>query len=178
MFPFMSILAALPWRFIGVGAFISMLFIGGCHYGEQRVTARWNAEKAATAVAVARQAEQVSAVTAHQSTINEEITNDFQKTKAALAAERGHVLDRAASTIALRVRNDSAAGSAGTVPEISGGAVGANAASADPLPAAGQPAESPTCEKLAEDAAQTTLMLVGLQRWYRDQIDVSRAFGE
>ena len=39
-----------------------------------------------------------------------------------------------------------------------------DAATADPVPAA-------ACEKLAEDAAQTTLMVVEFQRWYREQRD-------
>lgn len=177
MFPLMNILAALPWRLIGVGAVISMLFVGGCQFGEkrgeQRVMARWDAEKAATAQVVARQAEQVAAVTAHQSTINQEISNDLQKSKAALAAERGHVFDRAAPAIARRLRDDSAAGRASAVPEVSGAAAGTDANPADLVPAAGQLAVSATCEKLAEDAAQTTLMLVEFQRWYSHQKNLS-----
>lgn len=177
MFPIISILAALPWRFIGVGAVISMLFVGGFQYGEkrgeQRVMVRWAAEKAATAQDVVRQAEQVAAVSAHQSTINQEISNDFQKAKAALAAERGHVLDRATPAIARRLRDDSAAGSASAVSEVSSTATGTDATPSDPVPAAGQPTGSTTCEKLAEDAAQTTLMLVDFQRWYREQLGAS-----
>lgn len=173
MFPLMSIVAALPWRFIGVGAAISMLFVGGCQFGEkrgeQRVTARWDAEKAATAVAVAHQVEQVAAVTAHQSTINQEISNDLQKARAALAAERGHVLERATPVIARRVRDDSAAAGAGAVPEVSGAAARTDAASADAVSTARQPEASAACEKLAEDAAQTTLMLLEFQRWHREQ---------
>jgi hypothetical protein len=173
MFPLMSILAALPWRFIGVGAVISMLFVGGCQYGEkrgeQRVMARWDAEKAATAVAVTHQAEQVAAVSAHQSTINQEISNDLQKAKVVLAAERGHVFERAAPAIARSMRDDSAAGSAGAVPDVSGGTTGANAATAHALPDSAGPATSFQCEQLAGDAAQTTLMLLELQHWLARQ---------
>ena len=174
MFPLMSILAAMPWRFIGVGAVISMLFIGGCQYGErrgeQRVTARWDAEKAATAVVVAHQAEHVAAVTAHQSIVDQEISNDLQKAKAALVAERGHVFERAAPAIARRVRDDSATGGASAMPEVSGATVRTDAATADHVPPAGQPEVSATCEELAEDATQTTLMLVEFQQWYREQV--------
>lgn len=178
MFPLMSILAALPWRLIGVGAVISTLFVGGCQYGEkrgeQRVMARWDAEKAATAQVVAKQVEQVAAVNAQQFTINQEISNDFQKANAALAAERGHVFDRAAPAIARRLRDDGATGNASSVPEVSGAATGANATPTDPVFAAGQPSGSTTCEKLAEDAAQTTLMVVGFQQWYlRQSADVA-----
>ena len=31
------------------------------------------------------------------------------------------------------------------------------------------PVSVAACEKLAEDAAQTTLMVVAFQRWYREQ---------
>lgn len=41
-------------------------------------------------------------------------------------------------------------------------AAGVDAVAADAVSAA-------VCEKLAEDAAQTTLMVVEFQRWYREQ---------
>jgi hypothetical protein len=93
----------------------------------------------------------------------------LQKAKVVLSAERGHVLERAAAVISRGMRDDSTAGSAGALSDVSGATARTVAATADPVPAAGQPAGSPTCEKLAEDAAQTTLMLLGLQRWYREQ---------
>ena len=56
------------------------------------------------------------------------------------------------------------ADSTGPVPAIPDVATRTDAATADPVPAA-------ACEKLAEDAAQTTLMVVAFQRWYREQRD-------
>ena len=41
-----------------------------------------------------------------------------------------------------------------------------DAAAADTVPAPEPSATSATCETLAEDAAQTTLMVVEFQRWY------------
>jgi hypothetical protein len=168
----MSILAAMPWRFIGVGAVICMLFVGGCQYGEkrgeQRITARWDAEKAATAQAVAKQAEQVAAVTVHQSIINQEISNDLEEAKTALAAEHGHVFDRAAPAIARRLRDNSATVSPSAMPEVSSATAGTDAATADAVSPTGQPTAVSACEKLAEDAAQTTLMVVEFQRWYQE----------
>ena len=52
--------------------------------------------------------------------------------------------------------------SSGTVPAVPGIAAGVDAATADPVSVA-------VCEKLAEDAAQTTLMVVEFQRWHREQ---------
>ena len=157
MFPILNILAALPWRLFGIGVLAAVLFAGGCQFGANQVTAQWDAEKAETAQAVAKQAEHVAAVTVQQSTINQEISNQFQKAKAAIAADRQHLLAR----VPERVRVD-APDHPGPVPAVPSVAAGVDAAAADPVSAAG-------CEKLAEDAAHTTLMVVAFQRWYREQ---------
>ncbi len=154
MFPIWNILAALPWRLIAAGVLAAVLFAGGCQFGANRVTAKWDAEKAATAEAVAKQAEHVAAVVVRQSTINQEISNEFQKAKAAIVADRQHLLAR----VPVRVRVDTP-DHTGAVPAVPGVATRTDAASADPVSAA-------ACEKLAEDAAQTTLMVVEFQRWY------------
>ena len=161
MFPILSILAALPWRLIAAGLLAALLFTCGCQFGTNRVTAKWDAEKVATAVAVAKQAEHVAAVAVLQSTINQEISNDFQKAKAAIAADRQHLLAR----VPVRVRVGTA-DSPGPVPAIPDVAARTVAATADPVSAA-------VCEKLAADAAQTTLMVVAFQRWYREQRDAN-----
>ena len=157
MFPILNILAALPWRLIAPGVLAAMLFAGGCQFGANRITAKWDAEKVATAEAVARQAEHVAAVAVQQSNINQEISNEFQKAKAAISADRQHLLAR----VPVRVRVE-AADSTGPVPAIPDVAARTDAATADPVPAA-------VCEKLATDAAHTTLMVVAFQRWYREQ---------
>ena len=161
MLPIFNILATLPWRLIGAGVLAAGLFAGGCQFGANHVTAKWDAEKAVTAEAVAKQVEHVAAVTVHQSTINQEISNEFQKAKAAISADRLHLLAR----VPVRVRVDTA-DSAGPVPAVPVAATRTDAATADPVPAA-------VCEKLAEDAAQTTLMVVQFQRWYREQRDAN-----
>ncbi len=161
MFPIWNILAALPWRLIAASAFAAVLFAGGCQFGANRVTAKWDAEKVATSQVVAKQAEHVAAVTVQQSTINQDISNDFQTAKAAIATDRLHLLAR----VPQRVRVGTA-DSTGPVPAVPGIAAGVDAAAADLVPAA-------ACEKLAEDAAQTTLMVVEFQRWYREQRDAN-----
>ena len=157
MFPILNILAALPCRLIAAGVLAAVLFAGGRQFGANRVAAKWGAEKVATAQAVAKQAEHVAAVTVQQSTINQEITNEFQKAKAAISADRQHLLARVPQRVRIEPADYSGAMSA-----VAGVAAGVDAAAADPIPAAGR-------EKLAEDAAQTTLMVVAFQRWYREQ---------
>jgi hypothetical protein len=157
MFPIWNILAALPWRLIAAGVLAAGLFTGGCQLGAYRVTAKWDAEKVATSQVVAKQAGHVAAVTVQQSTINQDISNDFQKAKTAITADRQHLLAR----VPVRVRVE-ATDHPGAVPAVPDVAAGVDAAAADAVSAA-------TCEKLAEDAAQTTLMLLEFQRWYREQ---------
>ena len=169
MFPIIAILKLLPWRLIGVAALALAVFIGGYRYGEQHVTTQWDAEKTAQAQAVAKQAAQVAAVTTHQSTIDQEISNEFETEKAKIVADRRHLLAR----VPRRVRHHVTAHS-GPVSEVPASTTGVDAASANPVPAAGQQTSAATCEKLAEDAAQTTLMVVEFQRWYREQ---AAAFG-
>ena len=165
MFP--NVVAALPWRLVAVGTAGAALFVGGCQFGERRITAQWEAEKVSMAQAVTQQAEHVAVVTAQQSTINQEISNEFQTATAAIAADRRPLLAR----VPQRVRVI-AADRHSTVPGVPGIAARVDAAPADDVPAAGQPADTTVCETLAEDAAQTTLIVVEFQRWYEQQARV------
>ncbi len=164
MIPFMNFFAALPWRLVAACALASVLFVGGCQYGENRITTKWNTEKTATAQVVTKQAEHVAAVTVQQSTINQEISNEFQKTKAALSADRHILLARVPERVRVDIPN-----SASTVFGVPVIAAGLDAATADVIPVADHPTNSTACQKLAEDAAQTTLMVVEFQKWYRQQ---------
>ena len=173
MFPILKILTALPWRWIAAATLMLAVFVSGYRYGEQRVTARWDAEKAAQAQAVARQAAHVAAVTTHQTTINQEISNEFETEKAKIVADRHDLLAR----VPRRVRHHATSHS-GAVPEVPAPTAGVDATPADPVPAAGQQTNPAVCEKLAEDAAQTTLMVVEFQRWYREQATTSDLLGK
>lgn len=164
MFPIFNVLSALPWRLIGAAAFALAVFITGYRYGEQRVTTQWNAEKAAQAQIVAKQAAQVAAITTHQTTINQEISSEFETEKAKIVADRHNLLAR----VPRRVRHYATTHS-DAVPQVSAVAAGTDAAPANAVPVAGQQTSTATCGKLAEDAAQTTLMVVGFQKWYRQQ---------
>ena len=159
MLSLLSFLAAVPWRWLAASALVSVLFIGGCRFGERRITTQWEADKIATAQAVISQSVHVSQVTEQQTTINQEISDEFKKAKAELTADRQRLLFR----VPLRVRVEPPNGES-AMPSVPFSASGVTAVAADPVP----PSET-SCEKLAEDAAQTTLMLIEFQRWYREQ---------
>jgi hypothetical protein len=170
MFPIMSVLSALPWRLLAIGAMAAVLFVGGCQFGENSVSAKWDAEKLAGAQVVAKQAERVAAINAQESTINQEISNEFQKTKAAISTNGRDLLAR----VPVRVRVD-AAGRDSAVPGVSDSSTRTSAVTADVVPVAAQLTSNTLCEKLALDAAQTTLMLVEFQRWYVGQQQLGKA---
>ena len=161
MLPILNILATLPWRLIGAAVLAAVLFAGGCQLSADRVTAQWDVERAETAQTIAKQAEHVVAVTVQQSAINQEVSNEIQKAKAAIAADRQHLLAR----VPQRMRVD-AADSPSPLSAVPSVAARTDAAAADPIPAA-------ACVKLAADAAHTTLMVVAFQRWYREQRDAN-----
>lgn len=164
MFSVLSLLAELPWRLITASALASVLFIGGIRFGEWRITTQWDTEKIATAQAVALQSIHVAKVAEQQTTINQEISDEFNKAKAQLVADRQRLLARVPVRLRLKPANGD-----GAVPAVSVSADGVAAATADLVSAAEPAVASESCQRLAEDAAQTTLMLLEFQRWYAAQ---------
>ena len=164
MLPLFSLITAVPWRWLAASTCASVLFIAGCRLGEQRITTQWAEAKTMQAQAVAMQTAQVAQITSKQTSINQEITNEFKAAKEKLATDRKYLLARVPG----RLRLEPTSGDS-TVPGVSIGTDGVVAVTADAVPAGEPLAIGETCQRLAEDAAQTTLMLVGFQRWYAKQ---------
>ena len=164
MLPLFSLITAVPWRWLAVSTSASVLFIAGCRLGEQRITTQWEEAKTMQAQAVAIQTAQVAQITSKQTRINQEITNEIKAAKEKLATDRQYLLARVPGRLRLEPNRGDR-----TVPGVSIGADGVVAASTDAVPAGEPLADGQTCQRLAEDAAQTTLMLVGFQRWYAEQ---------
>ena len=161
MLPLLSLVTAMLWRWLAASTCASVLFVGGCRFGEQRITTQWEEAKTMQAQAVATQATQAAQIGAKQTRINQEISNEFTQVKAQLATDRQYLLARVPGRLRLEHNfGDS------TVPGVSIGADGVAAATADAVLADDPLAIGEACQRLAEDAAQTTLMLVGFQRWY------------
>ncbi|MBG1252213.1 hypothetical protein [Burkholderia pseudomallei] len=162
--PLLAALRVLPWRVIAVAAVAAALFIGGCHYGASRVTEEWQADKVAIAQAAAKQAAHAATVNAQELTINREISHEFQQSEKALAESDYHFYGRVRIGPAAHPRH---------VPRVSAVAAGTAASAANAIPAT-PPTGPVNCERLAQDAAQTTLMLVELQEWYHEQAALYR----
>jgi hypothetical protein len=135
---------------------ISLLF--GMQIGASRIQKAWDAEKQKIALTQARQEQRVTDVRQTQAQITQEISNEYAKRSKLLA-------DRQPDSRTGGVCNIPSAGGRdlSAVPEAPAGAAPARS---DPLPASSGDAGAVSCEQLSKDAAQTTLMLTELQRWY------------
>ena len=137
----------------------------GMQMGESRVQKAWDAEKQTIAQAQAKQEQHVADVRQSQLQISQEISREFSKSSKLLA-------DRQPDNHVSGVCNVPTAGSR-DLSAVSEASNGTAPARTDPLPSPQGDEVAVSCEQLSKDAAQTTLMLTALQRWYELQ---SQAF--
>ena len=132
--------------------------------GESRVQKARDAEKQMFAQAQAKQEQHVDDVRQSQLQISQEISDEYAKNSKLLA-------DRQPDNHAGGVCNVPAAG-VRDLSAVSEASIRAAPARANPLPSPQGDAVAVSCEQLSKDAAQTTLMLTALQRWYELQSQV------
>ncbi|MGV0961664.1 MAG: hypothetical protein ACOYB1_17710 [Limnohabitans sp.] len=152
------------WSWLMDGMLLFMALIIGIQIGESHVQKEWNAEKSKNEQITAKMEQHVEDVKLMQTQINQEISNDFLK-KSKLLAER--LLNP--RFVGVCNIPTASIGSLSAIPDTS---TRADAASSDSLLVAQGNAENVSCQQLSTDAAQTTLMLVELQRWYQRQSSV------
>lgn len=153
------------WSYVFDALFLTFALLCGVHLGESRVQKAWDAEKQKIAQVEAKQEQHVADVQQSQSQITQEISHEFAKRSSLLA-------DRQFDARIGGMR-DIATASGGNLPTVSEAATRVAPPRSDPLPASQGDAGNVNCEQLSKDAAQTTLMLTELQRWYTLQ---SQAF--
>jgi hypothetical protein len=145
------------WSHLLDALLLFMTLLCGVQLGEYRVHKAWDAEKQKIAFVHARQEQRVAEVRLTQSQITQEISNEYAKRSKLLADL--HTDSRVGG-----VCNIPTAGGRG-LPTVPDAPAGAAPARTDPLPAPSGDAGEVSCEQLSKDAAQTTLMLVEIQRW-------------
>jgi hypothetical protein len=153
------------WSHIFDALLLTLALLYGIQVGESRVQKAWDAERQKIALAQARQEQHVADVRLSQFQITQEISNEYAK-RSKLLADRQP--DSPAGSRAGGVCNVPTAcgGDLSAVPEPSARAAPVRS---DPLSAPSGDEGAVSCEQLSKDAAQTTLMLVEVQRWYREQ---------
>jgi uncharacterized membrane-anchored protein YhcB (DUF1043 family) len=149
------------WSWLMDGMLLLMALIIGIQVGESHVHKEWNAEKSKNEQLAAKLEQHVADVKLMQNQINQEISNDFSK-KSKLLAER--LPDHRSFGVC-----NSSAGVIRDLPPVSETATGTSATGPYAVPSPSGVAAAISCEKIIQDAAQTTLMLDELQRWQKRQ---------
>jgi hypothetical protein len=180
-------LGALPLRRIVSSLLAAGLFWAGHRLGQQGVQQAWDAERLQRQTAALQQSLQVARVQTRQEQINQRITTDHETRKTqlqrlwqppkasaapvAVSPDSPNLQSVPADvrTDADRLRDSIYPSSSGPVSAHTQLATGVDAAAtyAVPDPAIAQIPVS--CEQLASDAAQATLMVLSFQRWYVEQ---------
>jgi hypothetical protein len=152
------------WSWLMDGMLLLMALIIGIQIGESHVHKEWNAEKSKNEQFAAKLEQHVADVKLMQNQINQEISNDFSK-KSKLLAER--LPDPRSFGVCY-----STATSTRDLPPVSEPATGTSATGPNAVPSPSGDTSAISCEKIIQDAAQTTLMLDDLQRWQRRQENI------
>ena len=153
------------WSHILDALLLLTALLCGVQMGESRIQKAWDAEKQTIAQAQAMQEQHVADVRQSQLQISQGISSEFAKNSKLLA-------NRQPNNNVSGVCNVPTAGGR-DLSAVSEASNGAAPARTDPLPSPQGDAVAVSCEQLSKDAAQTTLMLTAIQRWYELQ---SQAF--
>lgn len=151
------------WNYILGGLLLFTVLISGIQIGQTCVQRAWDAEKLQVALTRAKQELHVANTLNAQKTINQEISNEFQTKKGLLA---GLLPALRSGDVGLRVQ---ASHDPGTLPIVPTTAAGIAATPTDAVPDSPSLATGISCEQLARDAAETTLMVLELQQWHTRQ---------
>lgn len=164
-----STMFAWPWRLVQGLLLCQAVFIAGFTMGHRHVQQAWNAERLLQQAQTLEQSLHVAQIQTQQERINQRISTDYETQKSMLA-RRVPVLRDGAISLCVPASNASS-----PMPAISEPAPVADAAPANPVPDPARDEGAISCEQLARDAADTTLMVLSFQRWYAEQAKAQAA---
>ena len=180
-------LGALPLRWIVSSLLAAGLFWAGYRQGQQGVQQAWDAERLHQQTAALQQSLQVAQVQTRQEQINQRITSDHDTRKTQLQrlwqppkasavpvvvtpdSPNSQSVPADLRTGADSMRDSTSSSSPGPVSAHAQPATGVDAAAAHAVPDPASAQIPVSCEQLASDAAQATLMVLSFQRWYAEQ---------
>jgi hypothetical protein len=180
-------LGALPLRWIVSSLLAAGLFWAGHRLGQQGVQQAWDAERLQQQSAALQHSLQVVQVQNLQEQINQRITTDHDTRKTQLQRlwqpPKASAISAAVTpdspnsqsvpadlrTGADSMRDSINPSSPGPVSAYAQPATGVDAAAAHAVPDPAIAQIPVSCEQLASDAAQATLMVLSFQRWYAEQ---------
>jgi hypothetical protein len=161
-----------PWRWFAAGVLLLSVFAAGFTVGQRRIERAWAVERLQLQAVALQQSLHVAQVQTQQERINQQIQTDYE-TKKSLLARRSPVLRDSAHSLCIP-----ASGVTSPVPITAEPAASTDASAAHAVPDPPGDAIAFSCEQLARDATDTTLMLMAWQRWYAEQTQVQSHTGE
>lgn len=155
-----------PWRWLAAAILVLSIFAAGFTAGQRRVERAWAVERLQQQAVVLQQSVHVAQVQTQQERINQQILTDYENQKS-LLARRVPVLPDSAHSLCIPT-----SGVTSPVPIIAEPAASTDGSSAHAVPDPPRNATAISCEQLARDATDTTLMVMAWQRWYAEQAQV------
>lgn len=152
-----------PWRWFAACVLSLTVFAAGFAAGQRRVERAWVVERFQQQAVALQQSLHVAQVQTQQERINQQILTDYE-TKKSLLARRSPVLRDSAHSLCIP-----ASGVTSPVPITAEPAASTDASAAHAVPDSPGDAITFSCEQLARDATDTTLMLMAWQRLYAEQ---------
>ena len=158
-----GVLFAWPWRVV-LGLLLCLAgFISGFALGQRHVQQAWNAERLQQQAETLQQSLQVAQLQTQQERINQKISTDYETQKSMLA-RRTPLLRYGALSLCIPPSN-----AAGPMPTMAEPPPSPYATPANAVPDPVRDAGPISCDQLARDASDTTLMVLSFQRWYAEQ---------
>ena len=159
-----SALGAWPcWRLVLKLLLCLAIFIAGFVLGQRHIQQAWNAERLHQQAESLKQSLQAAQIQTQQERINQKISIDYETQKSKLA-RRPPVLRDGALSLCIPPSN-----AAGPMPAVAQFAPSPYATPANAVPDPARDAGPISCDQLARDASDTTLMVLSFQRWYAEQ---------
>ncbi len=152
-----------PWRWFAAGVLLLTVFAAGFTVGQRRIERAWAVERLQQQAVALQQSLHVAQVQTQQERINQKIQTDYE-TQKSLLARRSPVLRDSAHSLCIP-----ASGVTSPVPINAEPAASTDASAAHAVPDSPGDAITFSCEQLARDATDTTLMLMAWQHWYAEQ---------
>ena len=187
-------LGALPLRWIVSSLLAAGLFWAGHWLGQQGVQQAWDAERLQQQTAALQQSLQVAQVQTRQEQINQRITTEHDTRKTQLQrlwlppkasavpvvvtpdspnSPNSQFVPADLRTGADSMRDSTSSSSPGHVSAHAQPATSVDAAATHAVPDPAIAQIPVSCEQLASDAAQATLMVLSFQRWYTEQVQLT-----
>ncbi len=152
------------WTLVLMPIVLLGVWLSGVWVGESRTQRACDAERHQVAIVQARAEQKSADIKRSQEQINHEISNEFNQLSVQLAADLQY-----GGSVRLFCNTS---GNVERLPAVPPAPAAVAQAAADTVPASFEDDGRLNCGRLAEDSAQTTLMVIEIQRWYARQAEI------